>query len=219
MSSSRLAASKRALKNNQQRPAQRGRPKQDMRHEEVIERASMLFSTRGYAATTLEDIGAALGISRPGLYHYAESKEDLLDQCYVWSYARFLKMLEAELGEGTGRELLTKFFQIYSVIVCDDASRCFLASEDHFLGPERQKAAVKRARHINELAGDLLDLGIKDGSLAPCDRKNALTILFGTFNALPKLVRDQGARVEALASDFLELILRGLLPRGANEPS
>ena len=34
--------------------------------------------TRGYDGTTLQDIADASGITRPGLYHYISSKEQLL---------------------------------------------------------------------------------------------------------------------------------------------
>ena len=118
---------------------QRGRPKLDTRVEEVLSCAATMFSSRGFAAATLEEIGAELGMTRPGLYYYAKSKEDLLDQCYVWGFKKFMARLENELTEGTGREMLSGFFGIYSEVVCDDASRCFLASENHFLSPPRQK--------------------------------------------------------------------------------
>src|ERR1700712_5651743 len=107
----------------------RGRPRKDSRLEEVLSCAAALFSSRGYAMTTLEDIGTQLGMTRPGIYYYAESKEDLLFKCYTWTGERFFKRLENELGDGSGRELLSRFFLIYSEAGCDDASRFFLSNE------------------------------------------------------------------------------------------
>lgn len=40
--------------------------------------ATELFSTKGYGSTSLQDIGDAMGLSRPALYHYVRSKEDIL---------------------------------------------------------------------------------------------------------------------------------------------
>ena len=45
---------------------------------EILEHATRLFAERGYDGTTLQDIADAIGISRPGLYNYISSKEQLL---------------------------------------------------------------------------------------------------------------------------------------------
>src|ERR1039457_5311686 len=45
---------------------------------EILEHATRLFAERGYDGTTLQDIADAIGITRPGLYNYIGSKEQLL---------------------------------------------------------------------------------------------------------------------------------------------
>ena len=45
---------------------------------EVLDTATELFAVKGYEATSLQDIADAVGVSRPALYHYLSSKEDLL---------------------------------------------------------------------------------------------------------------------------------------------
>ena len=45
---------------------------------EILEHATRLFAQRGYDGTTLQDIADAVGITRPGLYNYINSKEQLL---------------------------------------------------------------------------------------------------------------------------------------------
>ncbi|MER6669022.1 helix-turn-helix domain-containing protein [Amycolatopsis japonica] len=43
--------------------------------------AARLFAERGYEATNFEDIGAALDLRGPSLYHYFSSKEELFLRC------------------------------------------------------------------------------------------------------------------------------------------
>ncbi len=45
---------------------------------EIYNVATQLFSTKGYGSTSLQDIADTMGLSRPALYHYVRSKEDIL---------------------------------------------------------------------------------------------------------------------------------------------
>ena len=45
---------------------------------EIYTVATELFSTKGYGSTSLQDIADAMGLSRPALYHYVSSKEEIL---------------------------------------------------------------------------------------------------------------------------------------------
>ncbi|WP_197277197.1 TetR/AcrR family transcriptional regulator [Sphingomonas profundi] len=45
---------------------------------EIYNVATELFTRKGYGNTSLQDIADAMGLSRPSLYHYVRSKEDIL---------------------------------------------------------------------------------------------------------------------------------------------
>src|SRR5258705_11889986 len=50
------------------------------RPNELLEAALRIFAERGYSKTRLEDIAAAVGVTKGTIYHYFETKEDLLRQ-------------------------------------------------------------------------------------------------------------------------------------------
>lgn len=54
----------------------------DAKHSEarasILERAAQLICEQGYDGTSMQQIALACGLTKPGLYHYVESKEDLL---------------------------------------------------------------------------------------------------------------------------------------------
>ncbi|MFW7340196.1 TetR/AcrR family transcriptional regulator [Pollutimonas sp. H1-120] len=52
--------------------------KRELQRRTVVEAAAKLFSQKGYAGTSMLDVARALEISRPALYHYFVSKEDVL---------------------------------------------------------------------------------------------------------------------------------------------
>lgn len=47
--------------------------------ESIINEAMRLFAVNGYGATSMNDIAAAVGISKAALYKHYEGKEDILD--------------------------------------------------------------------------------------------------------------------------------------------
>jgi AcrR family transcriptional regulator len=52
--------------------------KKELLRKTILEAASRLFAERGFGGTNLQDIADALGISRPALYYYFNSKEAIL---------------------------------------------------------------------------------------------------------------------------------------------
>jgi AcrR family transcriptional regulator len=56
----------------------RATPAGRRRDQEVVDAAAKLFSARGYADASVQDIADELGILKGSLYHYIDTKEDLL---------------------------------------------------------------------------------------------------------------------------------------------
>ncbi|MBW7849475.1 MAG: TetR/AcrR family transcriptional regulator [Rhodospirillales bacterium] len=48
------------------------------RRLEILRRATEVFQRQGFAGTSIEDIGRAVGIKREGIYYYFRSKEEML---------------------------------------------------------------------------------------------------------------------------------------------
>ncbi|GAA1836254.1 TetR/AcrR family transcriptional regulator [Pseudonocardia ailaonensis] len=54
----------------------------DARRQRVLSTSAEIFSRRGFRATSMNEIAAAVGLSKPTLYHYFRSKEELLVRLY-----------------------------------------------------------------------------------------------------------------------------------------
>lgn len=55
-----------------------GRRRPGARRERILDAALVLFVERGYAGTTMDDVGAAVGMRGPSLYKHVRSKQELL---------------------------------------------------------------------------------------------------------------------------------------------
>lgn len=60
------------------RPRKSGNSGNDSPAEEILKAASVLFSTKGYAGTTMAEIADTVGIRGPSLYYHFELKSEIL---------------------------------------------------------------------------------------------------------------------------------------------
>ena len=71
--------------------AQPGAPASPPRtRDRVLAEAARLFARQGFRGTTIEDLGAACGISGPALYKHFASKDELLSRLLVGISAQLL---------------------------------------------------------------------------------------------------------------------------------
>ncbi|MBL7498818.1 TetR family transcriptional regulator [Frankia sp. CNm7] len=68
------------------------------RSDDIRAAALELFTRRGYEATTMADIGAAVGIRGPSLYKHVASKQDLLAQIMTATMAELLALHQAAVA-------------------------------------------------------------------------------------------------------------------------
>src|SRR4029453_2432400 len=54
--------------------------RRQLMENEVIDHATRLFAERGFAGTSLQDVAESMGLKRPALYYYFNSKDELLDR-------------------------------------------------------------------------------------------------------------------------------------------
>jgi AcrR family transcriptional regulator len=87
--------------------AKRKRMPRAERMRQMIEVAERVFSARGYAAASMDEIAELVGVSKPMLYEYFNSKEGLLLACIRESRAILREVTEqATVGATTAEDAL-----------------------------------------------------------------------------------------------------------------
>ena len=69
------------------------------RREEILEIAVKLFASRGYYGVSMDDIGAAAGVTGPALYHHFAGKEAMLAAALMPVSQRLLDGGKARIAE------------------------------------------------------------------------------------------------------------------------
>ena len=66
------------------------RSRNETRRDEILAAAAQLFAERGYHGVSIDDLGAAVGMSGPGIYRHFGGKEDVLSQMLLGISRRLL---------------------------------------------------------------------------------------------------------------------------------
>ena len=90
----------------------------DDQRESILARAAELFARQGYTATTMNQVAAACGVTKPTLYHYMRDKQDLLLHIAGGHVARLEALALAVQAlrlppEAHLRALIEQFMQAY----------------------------------------------------------------------------------------------------------
>ena len=74
------------------------------RREDILDAAATLFAERGFHGVGVDDIGASVGISGPGLYRHFVSKDAMLAEMLVRISERLLAEGSARVADAEGPE-------------------------------------------------------------------------------------------------------------------
>jgi AcrR family transcriptional regulator len=186
----------------------------ESKREAVLLAAARVFRARGVHNTTLDDIAAALNVTKPTIYYYLTNKEQIIFECFRLGIGRITAVL-AELGNapGSGREKLAALVQRYAEVMASDFGWCMVRVEDHDLSPAVARRLKSMKSEIDQGIRRLIREGAADGSIRDCDSKMAAFALAGALNGIGHWYRaGEPLSPAEIATRFSELFERGLTP-------
>ena len=87
--------------NDVETPTARERAKTE-RQDALVRAASALFARKGFGAVSIEELGAAVGVSGPALYRHFAGKQALLGEILVGASERLLEGGRTAAGRKAG---------------------------------------------------------------------------------------------------------------------
>jgi len=198
-------------------PAGQRARQREVKRQAVLQTAAQLFNEKGFHATSLDDIAERLHVSKPTLYYYVKSKDDILLECVRTA----LGMMQAGIDEvrragGRAIDQLMACMRIYSSIVMQDFGMCVIRIGEDPLPAPRRKELRRLKAGIDAEFRRLIAEGIAEGSLAPCDPKMAAFALAGALSWIGRWYRPDGDLDPAhIADQCIELLMAGVRQRPA----
>ena len=184
------------------------------REDQLLEVATRLFKEKGYHNTSMQDIADGLGVQKASLYHYIESKEQLLRRLLKRAAAilgaQIDEIYEAELPPA---EKLRQALQNHAVTMMEHLNLVSVyLSEYRNLPPQQLEEILATRKHYERVLIRILEDSIASGDFRPVNVKMTMLGLLGMFNWTHQWFSPDGELTpQEIATVLTDLAMRGLV--------
>lgn len=163
------------------------------RREQILKEAARLFAERGFHGVGVDEIGAAVGISGPGLYRHFAGKEAMLAELLVGISGRLLtggkrRTAEATEAGDAPAALLDSLIEGHIDFALDDRPLIILHDR------ELDRLRDTDRKLVRSLQRQYVELWVEVvrqvySGLAEADARACVHAVFGLLNSTPHLGR------------------------------
>ena len=181
--------------------------------EAIYEKALDLFVQRGYDNTPISYLAKVLGLSKAGLYHYFDSKEQLLFQIHQYQLAKdILPLIEQAKKIRDPEKRLIYFLRAYSRNFATNKSAQVLVNEIKRLNPGHYKIIARVWKKVLDLVrGTLMEMEMSGKS-------KRMNKTFGAFALIGMCAwssywfdESRANSADELSETYAEIFLKGIL--------
>jgi AcrR family transcriptional regulator len=187
--------------------------------QEILRTAARLFQQRGYDATSMNDVAAALKLSKGGLYHHFQSKDEILFE--IMNHAMEItqdRVLNPVRGIADPEERLRALIRLHIEVVLSPRDReiTVMLHENHPLPPALRKRINSRKKdYIHFLENLMAEVQEKVQPSRPVGVKvsprAAAFALLGMINWIYQWYKPEGElQAQNLIPQFTDLIFGGI---------
>ena len=187
--------------------------------QEILRTAARLFQQRGYDATSMNDVAAALKLSKGGLYHHFQSKDEILFE--IMDHAMQIteeRVLNPVRGIADPEERLRALIRLHIGVVLSPRDReiTVMLHENHPLPPAlRKRINARKKDYIHFLESLMAEVQNKTRQLHPTKGKvsprAAAFALLGMINWIYQWYKPEGElQTQNLIPQFTDLIFGGI---------
>lgn len=182
-----------------------------LQQDRMLRAAAQCFNRKGYSGTSLKDVANLLGLTDAALYYYVRNKEELVYQCYARA-AELAQdaMIRATDQGGTGLEQVRLYIRYHIELIVGESGPLAIMSEIPSLTPEHREEILAVSRKHSKQFEALLERGIGDGSIRPCDVRMTGNAIMGAINWIPKWYHGDAKVAARVLEEFPAILSAGL---------
>jgi TetR/AcrR family transcriptional regulator, cholesterol catabolism regulator len=188
--------------------------------QEILRTAARLFQQRGYDATSMNDVAAALKLSKGGLYHHFQSKDEILFE--IMNHAMEItqeRVLAPVRIIADPEDRLRALIRLHIEVVLSPRDReiTVMLHENHPLPPAlRKRINSRKKEYIHFVESLIAEVQMKaqrarQAKFAVSPRAAAFALL-GMINWIYQWYKPEGVlQANNLVPQFTDLVFGGIL--------
>jgi AcrR family transcriptional regulator len=197
-------------------PANAAETRFESQRDKILKAAASCFNRKGYSGTSLKDVSRHLGLTDAALYYYVRNKEELVYQCYLRAAELGRLAMERGVAEGrTGFEQARLYIGYHIGIIVGDEGPVAIMSEIPSLKRAHRNEILDVSRRHSTGFEAILQRGIEDGSIRPCNVRMTGNAIMGAINWIPKWFHGPAQMANEISREFPDILTQGLVPAGA----
>lgn len=182
------------------------------RRQQILREAARLFAERGFHGVGVDEIGAAVGISGPGLYRHFPGKDAMLAELLVGISGQLLTGARRRLAETDGHagasEVLDSLIEGHIDFALDDRPLITLHDRelDRLRDSDRKLVRQLQRQYVELWVGVVREA---HPTLTEPAARSAVHSVFGLLNSTPHLGRAGTLPGRAVTATLLHRMARG----------
>ena len=155
----------------------------NLQRDRVLKAAATCFNHKGFSGTSLKDVSKHLNLTDAALYYYVRNKEELVYLCYQRAAELGREAMQRGIEEGcSGLEQARLYIRYHVEIMVGDKGPVAIMSEIPSLKRSHRNEILAVSRRHSLGFEQILESGIHDGSITPCDVRMTGNAIMGAIN-------------------------------------
>lgn len=182
------------------------------RREQILEIATHLFQ-RGFRATSLDQVAAEMGLTRPALYYYFGSKEELLAAIYDRAVGVLIDRAAELFAQGLEPDaLLRRLIEVHVRTMLQERPivRVYFQEKDS-LGEVASRSVKAKEVAFTKMMASTIKAGQAKGMFRPGNPELIVNAILGMLIWVHEWYRPERHREEDIGAMFWQLLAGGLL--------
>lgn len=187
------------------------------RGEDIFVKSAALFAKKGFEGTSINEIAAAVGVTKPTLYYYFKDKSEIFAAIVIKTVEENAAyVMEATADVDRADEKLRAFMMAHAEFFNKNRD-AFIAAQLGFtqlkLARDRNLLIKIRDRFENHLR-EIIQLGVEQKYFTEVEAKTLGILVLSSINWMARWHKQGGPKsASAFAEDFYDIMLNGIADR------
>ena len=186
-----------------------------IRKEAFLRVGTHMFNQRGYSGTSIDEITQRLQVTKGAFYYYFTDKEDLLLQCFERTIDLGNVMLvRATSSVGAGLQKVEQALRGLFDVQHNEEGPLIAFRALPSLKTAHRRVVFDQTQSLSDKLGELVNEGIRDGSVRDLDPKIIENVIIGAVDGAPEVAAHMQIKdSHQVSKEYLNLFFNGLVRR------